>query len=160
MHIDKNYCTIAVMVANNNNIIGGFECIEFPEFSTRKILAKVDTGAYSGAVHATDVHLSEDGSKLLFRLSDDSPLQFSEHFSEITVRSALGDEEERYVVETSIKIGDQCYTARIGLSDRSPMKFQALLGRRFLREHGFLVDVRRNQQYDDDGDSNNENSDS
>lgn len=147
------------MTTTNQTVIGSFEFIELPEFLTGKVLAKVDTGAYSGAIHAKDIHLSDDGLRLLFRMGGRKEVQSTAHFTEATVRSALGEEQKRYIIDTPIIIDGIEYATKIGLSDRSPMKFQALLGRRFLRENGFVVDVRLNQQYDDDGESSDETSD-
>ncbi len=50
--------------------------------------------------------------------------------------------EERFLVDLPMRIFGTIFTASFTLTDRTVMKYPALLGRTFLRE-GFLVDVRR-----------------
>lgn len=133
--------------------IGCVEIIDFPEFGLKNVQAKIDTGAYSGAIHAEDIHLSDDKSTLLFSLPGGHKDIATHDFLEVTVTSALGHQEDRYVINTKVQIQGESYPIRIGLSNREKMRFPVLLGRRFLRENGFLVDVRINQEYDTDGDS-------
>jgi hypothetical protein len=72
-------------------------------------------------------------------------------FQKTYIRSATGHRMRRYVIETKIEIQGTEYPIKIGLSDRSDMKKPILLGRRFLRDNDMLVDVRVNQEYDDEG---------
>jgi hypothetical protein len=55
------------------------------------------------------------------------------------VRDSGGHEELRYVIETSLQIGDQTIVAELTLTDRDSMKFRALLGRTAIRG-AYLVD--------------------
>ena len=48
----------------------------------------------------------------------------------------------RYVIETTISIGDQSHTAEVTLTDRDTMKFRVLLGRSMFRGK-YLVDANR-----------------
>lgn len=151
---------IPTMTAQKSIIIGRDEYIELPEFSTGKVLAKVDTGAYSGAIHAEDIHLSDDKTHVLFRINGQDTVQSTEHFTERMVCSAFGEEQKRYIIETPMIIGGVRYITRIGLSDRSPMTYAALLGRRFLGENNFIVDVNRSQKEcgdKEDGDDEDSN---
>jgi hypothetical protein len=74
-------------------------------------------------------------------------------FMQTYVRSATGHRVRRFIIDTTITIQGQDYSIRIGLSDRSDMKRPVLIGRRFLRDNGILVDVRRNQELDDEGEA-------
>ncbi|MEO5499790.1 MAG: RimK/LysX family protein, partial [Candidatus Saccharimonadales bacterium] len=58
---------------------------------------------------------------------------------------------KRFIIETDLKVQGETYRIKIGLADRSDMRKPVLIGRRFLREHNILVDVRINQEYDDEG---------
>lgn len=49
-----------------------------------------------------------------------------------------------------MEIRGESYDVSIGLSDRQDMQYEILIGRKFLREHGILVDVRENSDLDKD----------
>jgi hypothetical protein len=137
-------------------ILGSFEIVSMPEFGLENVVAKVDTGAFSGAMHCTDIKLVRRGVRrkqyLLFSPAGIPELRReTDKFVKRHVRSATGHRVRRYLVHTIIEINGKQYPIEIGLSDRSDMKRQILLGRRFLREHQMLVDVSQNVEYDDEG---------
>lgn len=138
---------------SNVHHVGWMERVSFPEYDTGEVEAKIDTGAYSGALHVTRLKEVKDKrtGKLLLRfcpLGRGGSLCHSEHYSIRYVRSATGHRVKRYVVNTIVRIKGNDYPIQIGLSDREAMKKPALLGRRFLRENNFIVDVRINQDQD------------
>ena len=131
-------------------ILGSFEAVSFPELGVKQVIAKIDTGAYSGALHATNVReVTVDGKKSLEFL----PLGKPEHKTVTTryrlkqVKSSNGRLESRYVIRTKITVQAKTYPISISLSDRSAMMKSVLLGRRFLRRRGFVVDVRRGTEH-------------
>ena len=132
-------------------VIGGFELVCFPDFGGKNTVAKVDTGAYSGTLHATEIKeiLTKDGSKVL----EFNPLGVAKNKSTATdykikqIRSSNGQLETRFVVTTKIILQDQEYPITISLADRSAMMKSVLIGRQFLRRHHFIVDVRKGTQY-------------
>jgi hypothetical protein len=136
------------------NTLGSFERITLPEFDLVNVVAKVDTGAYSGALHCTStrVMINENGEKVLrFVLPEKLERHFeTTQFVRRHVRSASGHRQARYIIETTIIIDGRSYPIKIGLSDRSKMKRIVLIGRRFLRENKMLVDVCINQDLDDE----------
>lgn len=136
--------------------IGCIERVDFPAYGIRGVWAKVDTGAYSGALHCTNIRVVRRGI-LRTRVLKFSPLdgapQETTDFMSTYVRSATGHRVRRHVVDTQVAINGKSYPIRIGLSDRSDMKRPVLLGRRFLRENDITVDVRINQEYDDEGEN-------
>ena len=148
---------IMKIISDNNTLtIGAFEPVSLPALNMENIIAKVDTGAYSGAVHCTEIKVrrrQSDGVKVLhFVPSGNGPDTIElEKYKVTNVRSSSGHRLKRYLIETDIIIRDKRYTVNIGLSDRSDMQREVLIGRRFLRENGILVDVRINQGLDNDG---------
>jgi hypothetical protein len=136
--------------------LGGFELVSLPELKLLDVIAKVDTGAYSGAIHCTDIKVVQRGPShknyLSFKPAGlDSLLTETDHFRVRIVRSATGHKVRRYLITTTIEVQGKAYLIEIGLSDRTDMKKQVLIGRRFLREQGMLVDVCRNVEHDDEG---------
>jgi hypothetical protein len=126
-------------------VIGSFEQVVFPEFNDMEITAKIDTGAYTGALHCTKINEEEtpEGITVLrFSPFDHPELDIvATDYTEKRVRSSNGDGEKRYFIDTQILVRDKTYPIVLSLADRSEMKWPVLIGRRFLRQHKFLVDV-------------------
>jgi hypothetical protein len=136
--------------------VGSFEVVSMPQLNLTEVVAKIDTGAYSGAVHCTDIRIIRRGlirkRILQFTPAGNPELRTeTDTFIKKHVRSSTGHRVARYLVPTEIVIAGQSYKIEIGLSDRSDMKKQILIGRRFLRENNMLVDVSLNTAYDDEG---------
>jgi len=140
---------------NNEKIFGICEYVSIPELGVNNVLAKVDTGAYSGALHCSkikEVIRKIDGKKVLrFTPSnDDSNTMDISRYAKSYVRSSTGHRVLRYLFDTNIVINGITYPIRIGLSNRSDMNYEILLGRRFLGDNNILVDSRINQNLDID----------
>ncbi|GHA75218.1 ATP-dependent zinc protease family protein [Pontibacter akesuensis] len=132
-------------------LIGRRELVSFPDLDLEGIEAKVDTGAYTSAIHCSDIHeeVRPDGTKVIcLDLLDPSHPQYNHrklNFSEYELReikSSIGEKQERYVIRTKIKLFDEVLEEEFSLSDRSDMKYPVLLGRRLLQGR-FVVDVSR-----------------
>lgn len=124
-----------------------FELVSFPEFaSVGKIKAKIDTGAYTGALHCTKIHEidGKEGKILHFSPFDhpETEISVSDYYVK-HIRSSNGSRERRYIINTTIKINGETYPIVLSLADRSEMKWPVLIGRRFLRSNNFLVDVSK-----------------
>lgn len=139
----------------NEKIFGICEYVSIPELGMNNVLAKVDTGAYSGALHCSkikEVVRKNDGKKVLrFTPSNnDSNTMDISKYARSYVRSSTGHRVLRYLFDTNIVIKGITYSIRIGLSNRSDMNYEILLGRRFLGDNNILVDSRINQDLDID----------
>lgn len=135
-------------------VLGAFEHVSFPEFGIEDAVAKVDTGAYSGALYCPSASVSKDNNGtdiLTFSLYTDPEKYFkTDAFEKIQIRSSNGSSEIRYVICTDISVAGKTYTTSISLADRAKMRCPVLLGRKFIREHTMVVDVCKNEYLDDD----------
>jgi hypothetical protein len=136
--------------------LGCLETVSMPRLGVTDVIAKVDTGAYSGALHCTDMRIVRRGWNrkryLKFTpLGDPALATETDTFMKTYVRSATGHRIKRFIIDTEVTVQGKNYPVRIGLSDRSDLKRAVLLGRRFLRENNMLVDVRINEELDDEG---------
>ncbi|MGV3539205.1 MAG: ATP-dependent zinc protease [Rufibacter sp.] len=130
-------------------IIGRREMVDFPVLELFEIEAKVDTGAYTSAIHCNnikEVNLPDGRRAIHFELLDPNhpaynhkAFQFTE-FDLRNVKSSFGDVQERYVIRTTVVIHGQEVETEFSLSDRSDLKYPVLLGRTLLRKR-FMVDV-------------------
>ncbi len=131
--------------------IGRRELVDFPELELFGIEAKTDTGAYTSALHCTDIREATlpDGSRAIrFTLLDENHPQYdhqSFEFKEFDLReikNSFGDVQERYIIKTPIQLFNKKIMAEFSLSDRSDMRYPVLMGRMLLNRH-FIVDVSR-----------------
>lgn len=131
-------------------IIGRHVRVNIPEFKVKGILAKVDTGAYQSAIHASDIKeiVLEDGSKALEFLmleghtkADGLSVKCVAHdYDIVQVTNTSGKPEARYRIKTAISLNGRMMKTPITLTDRSDMMSPLLLGRRFLRGR-YMVNV-------------------
>ena len=119
-------------------IIGWREKVSLPELGVGTFAAKIDTGARSAALHATDIR--QDDHHVTFVL----PLEGRHHHCRLPlkgmrrVKSSSGHTETRAVVETEVKIGKRVLRMDVTLTDRTDMGVPMLLGRNSIG-HDFLV---------------------
>ena len=124
--------------------IGRREIVDFPDLGLYGLVAKIDTGANTTALHCQ--HVRVENGVLFFRLLDESHPEYDdrehrfEKFEEKLIKSSFGQQEMRYVVRTKIKIGKRIIQSIISLSDRANMRYPVLIGRRLLKNR-FDVDV-------------------
>lgn len=125
--------------------IGRVLQVDLPLLGIEALTAKVDTGAFNGALHANRIRevVDKQGqAQLRF-----SPLGSPGHTIEIDsyhkrrVKSSNGLATSRYAIDTEVTILGQTYPITLTLTNRNDMRYQMLVGRKFLRLHGFLVDV-------------------
>jgi len=126
-------------------IIGLREYVSFPKWDVPDIVAKIDTGARTSALHVENIEkLSRQRVRfdvVLSRKNPDLRVPVEEKIVRITrVRASTGHAKERYVVATSISLGDIEKTVEFSLVCRKHMLCRMLLGRTALAGD-FLVDV-------------------
>ena len=126
--------------------IGTIEEVSLPDYGVDGVLAKIDTGADSSAVWASNI--TEKSGQLSFTLfGPTSPYYSGEKirsskYSLVTVKNSFGQKELRYKVDMRMRIGGRVIKARITLANRSNHRFPILIGRRTLRGK-FVVDVSK-----------------
>jgi hypothetical protein len=130
----------------DKQVIGSFEKVSFPEFGINDVVAKIDTGAYTGALHATNIREVEESGNMVLQFSpfdQPSTVFTTDHYYTKHVKSSNGQREKRFVIDTEIDVIGGRYPVLLSLADRSEMKWPVLIGRRFMRAHNLLVDVKK-----------------
>jgi hypothetical protein len=131
-------------------LIGRKEKVDFPKLKLYGIDAKVDTGAYTSAIHCNNVKaVSRGGERYVrFRLMDPShPAYDGKEIRKPLagrkkIKSSFGHTEYRYIIRTKIKLFGEEQEIELSLSDRTKMEHPILLGRKFIQKK-YVVDVSR-----------------
>ena len=128
-------------------IVGWQEWAGLPELGIDAIKAKIDTGARTSALHAFKVtEVEVDGEKYV-RFSV-HPVQRHKRPELLCqaklkgkrkVRSSNGQQEERFFIETKLKVGRKSWKVELTLTNRDEMGFRMLIGRQALKRKA-LVD--------------------
>lgn len=121
--------------------IGRIEKIGFPDLNIESVDAKVDTGAYTTAIHVNGIRVKDD--KLSFWIDNSKNKFVFDKFKTIEVKNSFGKVQKRYSILTRVKVGDKIYKIQVTLTNRNKMKYPVLIGRRFLYKFNYVVDVRK-----------------
>lgn len=131
------------------HIVGRSERIQFPELGTQhKLHARVDTGATTSALWASDV--IEHNGELRFKLLGQGHPDYTgkelvlTNYSTKVVASSVGIPQRRYLIKTLVRLKGRTIRASFTLADRSKQVYPVLIGRNILRGK-FIVDVRTGQ---------------
>lgn len=129
--------------------IGWREWVVLPALHPDPIKAKIDTGARTSALHAARIRpLRVDGADWVeFELDrrdlPNVPAPFHVPVSgQRTVRNSGGRAEERFLIETMLRLGDDEWPVELTLTARHAMNFPMLIGRTAVRRR-FVVDPGR-----------------
>ncbi len=130
--------------------LGRREKVDLPDLGITEVDAKIDTGAYTAALHCHDIKIiTRKGAQLLqFRLLDPQHPRYERKtyrvgdFKSKLVKSSNGKSEQRFVIKSTVRILEKDYIVEFSLADRSAMRYPVLLGRRFLKSI-FVVDVSK-----------------
>ncbi len=135
------------MELGNHIIIGGTEWCSFEGLNIPAIKARVDSGAKTSAIHASNIQkFTRKGVKWVsFEVH---PIQDSRRITirgeakiidQRIVKSTSGISEKRYVIQSLMKMGNHQWNIELTLANRDSMGFRMLLGREAM-ENRVLVD--------------------
>lgn len=132
----------------NRLLVGWCEWCELPGLSLPPLQVKIDSGARTSALHATNIKpFTRDGLKMVefdihphrdddnIYIHCEAPVVDERH-----IKSSNGHEECRFVINTLCQIGDKTWDIELTLTDRSLMRFRMLLGRTAMHQGGVIID--------------------
>ncbi len=131
-------------------IVGWREWVAFPEFGGPSVRAKVDTGARTSAIHARNVKITmREGREIaefdIYPHQRDSQTVLhcrAPIVARRRIRNSGGDVQDRVIVRTTIRLGEDVFEIDLSLTRRDQMGYRMLLGRRALKKR-YVVDSGR-----------------
>lgn len=135
-----------VKVNKSEHRIGRTSYIDMPLYSAIQVAAKVDTGADSSSIWATNIQ-ERDGT-LTFTLFGLGSAHYSgtlistDSFEQVSVKNSFGSTEYRYKVKIPTVIEGRKIRVAFTLADRSATLYPVLIGRNTLKGK-FHVDVSK-----------------
>ncbi len=132
------------------SIIGLREWVALPELGVVGLRAKIDTGASTSALHATEIsEFERDGQRWVRFHAHLGTLVQRRHRCEApvldrkSIRSSNGQSQVRYVIRTSLALGGRIWPVEFTLACRKSMRYRLLLGSKALKEGHWLIDPAR-----------------
>ncbi len=130
--------------------IGWREWAELPALSDRRILAKMDTGAKTSAIHAYRIReVMRDGRlHAEFHIHPVQKKKRPEIFCSAPIhdrrliRSSNGAIQERIVIVAVLRLGSREWPIDLSLANRDDMGFRLLIGRDALRKNVIIHPAR------------------
>ncbi|NNC67036.1 MAG: ATP-dependent zinc protease [Gammaproteobacteria bacterium] len=132
------------------SVIGWREWVALPDLKIDQIKCKVDTGAKTSALHAYFIEPFKKsgceyvrfGMHPVQKNSDTEVICTSKVHDQREITDSGGHREKRYVILTTIKLGQHNWQAEVTLTDRETMLFRMLLGRDAIKNQ-FIVNPAR-----------------
>lgn len=127
-------------------LIGHSDIVDFPSLGLDGVSAKVDSGAYTSSLHCHNFEIVEGILKCQFLdpahdKYHDKIFTFK-NFDRKKVKSSNGQVENRFLINSEIRIFNQIFPIALTLSERGSMNFPVLLGRKFLSAK-FIIDCEK-----------------
>ena len=122
--------------------LGWREWVFLPSYNYFKIKAKIDTGARTSAIHATNIQI--------YRKNDSEMVRFqiyqSQSFLDIDtklisykkIKSSFGQTETRPTVYMKIQIRAEIWSTEITLAQRAKLTYPMLIGRNTLNKRHII----------------------
>lgn len=132
---------------NTKKIIGRKEFISIVDLNLHNIKAKIDTGADSNSLHCDEISVDDDNF-VYFKILDEKNKFITQETIKMPlykmkkIRSSNGEVQYRPSIKAIVDFGGKRYKTVISLGNRSDMKYQMLIGKKFLSGR-FLVDVEQ-----------------
>lgn len=132
----------------DHQIIGAVSTIDLPELGFISIPARIDTGARTSAIWASEVN--ENDGILNFKLFDKQSEFYLNKIIKVNnydrrlVTNSTGPKEERYTVKLLIELEGRIIRGTFTLANRSAQTYPVLIGRNILRGK-FIVNVKHRE---------------
>ena len=128
-------------------VVGLREWVALPDLGVAGLRAKIDTGASTSSLHATEIEpYVRDGVEWVrFNAHLGTLVQLRHRRCEAplvaikTIKSSNGHTQVRYVIRTGLALGDRVWSVEFTLACRKSMRYRLLLGSKALIDGQLVV---------------------
>ena len=118
--------------------LGWREWVFLPSYNDFKLKAKIDTGARTSAIHATNIQIYRKNCSEMVKFQIYQSQSFlnidTELISYKKIKSSFGQTEIRPTVYMKIQIGSEIWLTEITLAQRAKLTYPMLIGRNSLNK--------------------------
>jgi len=130
---------------SEKTVIGRTSTVSFPAEHIHGVPAKIDTGADSSSIWASELHIDDDNTLHFALFAKGSPYYSGTTHSTTSykvrlIRSSNGTTQVRYSVKLTVILGGRKVRGSFTLADRSNNTYPVLIGNKLLYRK-FVVDV-------------------
>ena len=122
--------------------LGWREWVFLPSFNDFKLKAKIDTGARTSAMHATNIQIYRKNGSEMVRFQIYQSQSFLDIDTELIsykkIKSSFGQTETRPTVHMKIQIGAEIWPTEITLAQRAKLTYPMLIGRSTLNKRHII----------------------
>lgn len=126
--------------------LGWREWVSLPDLGLPHIKAKVDTGARTSAIHAFELktYTARGQERVEFKMhpnqkdTDTVVVCDAAVIDKRVVTDSGGHKEERFVIETTLQIGEHTWSIEATLTARDDMLFRMLIGRTAMKKRAVV----------------------
>jgi len=134
--------------AGSKQVLGWKETVVLSTLGSISLMAKLDTGARTSALHAVNILYVKHRSAIWVEFDLPDVDQSKRHRFRLplaenrAIKSSIGTSQIRPVVVLDLVLGGQAWSTEVTLTDRSDMELPMLVGRSALKGR-FIVDPSR-----------------
>ncbi len=134
-----------ILKSKEKKIIGRAERAKLPLLNDIELRARIDTGAKTSSIWATEISETSKGLVVQFLGIEHAvheQVYTFKHYDRVRVSSSMGHEQIRYKIKMPVVIRGRKILTNFTLADRSTQVYPILIGRNTLQGK-FIVDVSR-----------------
>lgn len=128
------------MEEKNLGIVGSEEWCAFNQLNIPAIYARVDSGAKTSSIQATDIKLIKKNEEdwvnfVVYPMQRNTSIKVfcsSKVVDKRSIKGSFGISEERLIIKEPVTIGENTFEIELSLANRNTMSFKMLLGREAL----------------------------
>lgn len=145
-----------IETSDAGTVLGNTAQVQFVSLGNRTVEGKVDTGATTSSLHATNISVNEQQRKVSFRSEELSENLITLDLAGVQeVHSADGGGKSRPIVEMDVTInGTSLRSVSFNLNDRSNMDAMVLIGQNILQAGKFTIDPSKGTEQTQDAPTN------
>ena len=122
--------------------LGWREWVFLPSYNYFKLKAKIDTGARTSAIHATNIQIYQKNCCEMVKFQIYQSQSFLDIDTELIsykkIKSSFGQTETRPTVHMKIQIGAEIWLTEITLAQRAKLTYPMLIGRNTLNKRHII----------------------